>query len=188
MMGRRSRHRAGAAGVLLCGVLLAGCSKTVLPDELTFRNAKLASGGTWTRRGLSGVVFVPAGEVMPTAKLQVGIIHSRDHTTGEALHAWTLERFQESRLVGSFVSREHDEACKTGALDQGDHGVRNFVAIHVCRTGVGAAACAEIDEALGFDDVSCVVDGVCAQRLCDARWSAARADLEPILARVLAAR
>lgn len=183
-----SRYGSGVAVVVGAALCLAGCSQSVLPDDLVFRGAALTRGSDWSRGGLVARVFVPPGEVMPTAKLQVGIIHSRDHATGEALHAWTLERFSQSPLAGSHVSRGHDEACKTGTVDLGDHGPRTFIAIHVCRTGLGAAACAEVDEALSLDDAGCAGDFLCAQRLCDGRWAAARADLEPILTRVLATR
>lgn len=178
---------AGAAVLATTVALSAGCTASPLPTTLNFRNTALTRGGTWSEQGVSGIVFVGPGQTMPGAALQVGVIHSADHASGEVLHQRLMASFARSRVMPRHIDSNNDEACKAGVADL-PSGPRPFVAIHICRTGVGQSACAEIDEQVSDGDVACVVDGNCARTLCASRWAAARADLEPIVDRVLKPR
>lgn len=178
-----------AARVVLtmAACLTTGCAGSPLPTTLTFRDAVLTHGADWSEQGVSAVVFVGPGQAMPGAALQVGVIHSADHASGEVLHQRVMQSFTQSGVVTYHVDSRNDEACKAG-VSSPPSGPRPFLAIHVCRTGVGQSACAEVDEQITGGEVACLVREECARTMCAARWAAARADLIPIVERVLAPR
>lgn len=178
---------AAAAVLTMAASLMAGCTASPLPTTLTFRGAALTRGGEWSAQGVSGVVFVGQGQTMPDAALQVGVIHSADHASGEVLHQRLMQSFTRSGVVTYHVDSRNDEACKAG-VSSPPGGPRPFLAIHVCRTGVGQSACAEIDERITGSDVTCLVREGCARTMCAARWAEARAELVPIVDRVLTTR
>jgi hypothetical protein len=175
---------AAAAILTTAAALSAGCAASPLPTALTFRDTALTRGGEWSEQGVSGVVFVGPGQTMPGAALQVGVIHSADHASGEVLHQRVMQSFIRSGVVTYHVDARNDEACKAGVSNP-PSGPRPFLAIHVCRTGVGQSACAEVDEQISGGDVACLVREECARTMCAARWAAARAELDPIVTRVL---
>lgn len=157
---------------------MVGCGPGPLPRTVSYRGVVLSEATTWSRGGLSGTVFVTPGQALPGADVQLGVMHSTEHTTGEAFLAFITEQFRRSDVVEPVVFDVVDESCKGGWNNSGP--VRPFIALQVCRTGVGASACAELDEK--FDDVACVHDSFgCFKELCNARWEEARAVLEPIV-------
>ena len=163
-----------------------GCSRgPSLPAEMTYEGARLEKATSGSIQGVSGVVFVPPGEKMPSASLQVGVLVSRKHASGAELHRWVMDQYRRSPTVQWYESTTADEACKIGVTSAGSP--RPFVALHVCRAAGGAAACAEVDERLDDDDVSRCLTGMsdCWEELCTLRWLSARASLEPILDGVL---
>lgn len=178
---------AAAAVFTMAAILSAGCAGSPLPTALSFRGTALTPGGEWSAQGVSGVVFVGPGQHMPDAALQVGVMHSADHASGEVLHRHVMESFARSGVVTYLVDSRNDEACKAG-VSSPPSGPRPFLAIHICRTGVGQSACAEIDEQVVGPDVACLVREDCARTMCDRRWAEARADLLPIVDGVLTPR
>jgi hypothetical protein len=178
---------AAAAVLTMASILSAGCAGAPLPTTLSFRGTVLTRGADWSEQGVSGVVFVGPGQDMPGAALQVGVMHSADHASGEVLHQRVMESFARSGVVTYLVDSRNDEACKAGVSNP-PSGPRPFLAIHICRTGVGQSACAEIDEQVVGPDVACLVREDCARRMCARRWDAARADLLPVVDGVLTPR
>ena len=174
--------------VLLLAVAWAGgCSEEPpLPHEMTFEGVRLEEATSWSRQGVSGVVFVPPGETLPSASLQVGVLVSRKHASGAALHRWVMDEYRRSPTVRWHVSATADEACKIGRTG-GGRIPRPFVALHVCRAAAGVAACAEVDQRLDDSDVGrCVSsDSTCWEEVCTLRWLPTRAFLEPVLDGVL---
>jgi len=167
--------------------LLTGCGGPALPKGVTLDGATLQKATDWSAAGISGVVFIPAGEQFGTASLQVGVLLSEKHASGQALSAWVMEQYRKSPTLQLYENAGGDEACKAGATST-DTTVRPFLALHLCRGGNAHAACAEVDEKLVDPSGSpCPIDDDdCWQKLCDARWADRRATLEAIVDQVLA--
>jgi len=160
-----------------------GCSRgPSLPAEMTYEGARLEKAASWSIQGVAGVVFVPPGEKMPSASLQVGVLVSRKHASGAELHRWIMDQYRRSPTVQWYESATADEACKIGVTSNGTT-VRPFVALHVCRAAGGVAGCAEVDQGLDDDESGRCVSGASAgcDEICALRWLTARASLEPIL-------
>lgn len=173
-------------GAVLLTVAAAACSRgPALPEEMTFEGERLEKATSWSSQGVSGVVFVPPGERMPSASLQVGVLASRMHASGAGLHRWIMDQYHRSPTTQWHESATADEACKIGLTDAGVP--RPFLALHVCRGGDGVAACAEVDERLDDNEVGrCLTSTAgCWEELCTLRWRPAREELEPILEGVL---
>ena len=124
---------------------------------------------------------------MDTASLQVGVLLSEKHTTGQALSEWSMEQYHRSPTQHIYEKATADEACKVGATSNGTV-VRPFLALHVCRGQGGHAVCAEVDEKLVDPSGSpCPpTDGGCWERLCESRWLDRRGTLLSIVDQVLA--
>jgi hypothetical protein len=167
--------------------LLTGCRGPALPKGVTLDGATLEKATNWSAGGISGVVFIPAGERLDTASLQLGVLLSEKHASGRALSAWVMEQYHGSPTLQLYENAGDDEACKAGATST-DATVRPFLALHLCRGGNAHAACAEVDEKLVDPSGSpCPIENDdCWQKLCDARWADRRATLEAIVDQVLA--
>jgi hypothetical protein len=185
MLTRADASGRVAATALVLAVAGACARGPGLPREMTFEGSKLEKATTWSSQGVSGVVFVPPGERLPSASLQVGVLASRKHASGADLHRWIMDQYRRSPTVRYHESTTADEACKIGVTDAG--GPRPFLALHVCRARAGVAACAEVDERMVDNDVGrCLTSTAdCWEELCGLRWLSARASLEPILDDVL---
>jgi hypothetical protein len=153
---------------------------------MTFEGVRLERATSWSSQGVSGVVFVPPGETLPSASLQVGVLVSRTHASGAELHRWIMDQYRRSPAVQWHESATADEACKIGVTGDGTT-VRPFVALHVWRAAGGVAACAEVDQSLDDDESGRCVSGASAgcEEICTLRWLPARAILEPVLDAVL---
>jgi len=174
------------AALVVAFAWAAGCSRgPSLPAEMTYEGTRLEKAASWSIQGVSGVVFVPPGEKMPSASLQVGVLVSRKHASGAELHRWIMDQYRRSPTIQWHESATADEACKIGVTSAGSP--RPFVALHVCRASEGVAACAEVDERLDDGDVGRCLTSLsdCWEELCALRWLSARASLEPILDGVL---
>ena len=179
--------RRGSWGLVGISALLwlAACARNPMPAALTFEGRTLELATEWSRGGLRGVVFVPPGQKMPLAHLQVGILASTDHKTGKALQVWVTEQYRRSGGIQNHETNEDDESCKIG-VQQWNKRFRPFISHQVCRTGARRAVCAEVDTALDEDYASCASSKEACQQLCEMRWTDARAALEPIVEEVLA--
>jgi hypothetical protein len=173
----------------LAAVLLAtaGCSTPSapsFPDSITFGSQMLTKATSWDRGGISGIVYVPAGEQLPSASVQVGVIVSTEHTTAASLHSWVQDQFNESGNLAVHQSGTADQSCKA-AGDQ----TRTYMSLDVCKTGVARAACVEADEKLDPGTfTSCLNSPGCFEQLCDRRWSARGKLLDRLAADVLSTR
>lgn len=177
-----SSHQARAATrwLVVLAVTATGCGK----ERLDYRGTALEQAATWSRAGMTASVFVPVGQSLPSADLQVGVLHSTDHATGEALLGWITSEFERVPMVKPSSQTSGDEACKA-ALSNGTD-IRPFMTLQICRTGVGAAACAEADQRLTDSETGCLaMTPGCFERLCNGRWIETRQVLEPIVARAL---
>ena len=174
--------------MLLLTCATPGCDRGPrLPNELTFEGSRLEKATAWSTGEISGVVFVPPGEKLETASLQVGILVSQEHASGVELHKWVMEQYRKSPTAQWYESSNSEEACKVG-LGQGPP--RPFVALHVCRSASGVSACAEADERLGDDVVGRCLNrgGDCWDELCTQMWASRRAALEAEVYGVLGSR
>jgi hypothetical protein len=183
----QSSWRRGSWGLVGISALLwlAACAGNPMPASLTFEGRKLELATEWSRGGVRGVVFVTPGQKLPLAHLQVGILASTEHKTGKALQAWVTDQYRMSGGIQNHEANEGDESCKIG-VQQSNRQFRPFISHQVCRTGARRSVCAEIDTALDEDYTSCANSKDACQQLCDTRWTAARAALEPIVEEVLA--
>lgn len=176
----------GSGVALVLALAWVGCSRgPALPGEMTYEGVRLDKATSWSSHGVSGVAFVPPGEKLPSASLQVAVLASRRHASGAELHRWIMDQYRRSPTTRWHESTTADEACKIGVTSEG--GPRPFVALHVCRAAQGTAACAEVDERLDDGDVGRCLTSLsdCWEELCTLRWLPARANLEPILDDVL---
>lgn len=180
--GVRGRLPRAAFGLAVAWA--AGCSRgPSLPREMTFEGVRLEKATSWSGEGVSGVVFVPPGESLPWAALQVGVLASRKHASGAALHRWVMDQYMRSPTAGWHVASTADEACKIGTSQEGRH----FLALHVCRGAGGLAACAEVDRGLEPNDIGRCASGPpgCWDEMCALAWMPSRTLLEPIVEDVL---
>ncbi len=179
----KSRKLFLTALVLACATSCNTGSR--LPQELTFEGRSLEKATAWSRGEISGVVFVPPGEKLETASLQVGILVSEEHTSGVELHDWIMEQYRSSPTAQWYESTTSDEACKVGLAP----GPRPFAALHICRAASGVSACVEIDERLGDDVVGRCLNGAgdCWDEVCSQLW-ARRAALDAEVLGVLGSR
>lgn len=185
-----ARVRAVSVLVILLGAA-AGCSKKGLPfpEAIEFGGTGLNKATAWDRGAISGVVYVPPGETLPVASLQVGVIISSDHSTGSALHAWIAEQAARSGNVHGFDSTANEESCRAGASVPEGRAPRTYLTLQVCRTGVARAICVEADEDL--DDgtfTSCLTTSGCFEDVCNERWLARRESLDRLVADMMTVR
>lgn len=174
-------------------VAMAGCSSSptgpVYPEAIDFGAQHLTKATTWARGGISGIVYVPPGEKLPAASLQVGAIISSEHTTANGLHGWVDEQFIRSGELMLHQSGAGDESCKVGVSAIGTPGMRTYMTLQVCKTGVARAACVEADEKL--DDgvaTTCMNQSRCFEDVCDMRWRGRRESLDLLVVDVLTLR
>lgn len=169
----------------------AGCSKSAagFPDTITFAGRPLTKGSNWTRGGMSAIVYVPPGEKMPDASLQVGVLLSTEHTTAQALHNWILDQSMRAGGPPVFSSGEPGQVCKV-AWQQLQDRARTYMALQVCKTGVARAACVEADEEIDQSEFNACIGSSNAgcQDICDRKWLERREPLDLLAADVLSRR
>jgi hypothetical protein len=185
-----ARVRVSHALVMLL-VLAAGCSKKGLPfpEAIEFGGKGLNKVTAWDRGGMSGVVYVPPGETLPMASLQVGVIISSDHATGSALHTWIADQALRSGDVHAFDSTASEESCRAGASVPEGKAPRTYLTLQVCRTGVARAVCVEADEVLdGGTFTTCLGTDGCFEDVCNERWLARRESLDGLVADMMTVR
>lgn len=177
-------RRWSAALFLLVG---CGCSGPALPKGIKLDSQTLEKAADWSHSGLSGRVFIPPGEKLDTASIQVGIILSEKHSSGSAASTWLMEEYRRSPTMQMFEDAAGEEACKVGATTSGN-GVRQFLALHLCRGRGTYVACAEVDERLVDPSGSpCPIENsTCWRELCEERWNERRTTLVAIVDQVLA--
>jgi hypothetical protein len=132
---------------------------------------------------MSGSVYVRAGETLPGAPLQVGVIVSHEHTTAKDLHQWIREQALRSGTPQFHNSGTNDESCTAGITPQ-----RTYMALEVCKTGVERAACVEADEEIDEGTFTSCLNATCFQDVCDARWLVRREALDLLAADILSKR
>jgi hypothetical protein len=149
------------------------------PDSMAFGKAKLSRAGAGHDDNASAAVYVPAGERMPSASLQLGVMVSTAHPTAEELLAWMSQQFRRSDSSGFYDSITGNERCLVGINPKVP---RHFVALQLCGTGDGLAACVESDLITNRADIdACEMEEECLAGLCDARWPDERKSLEAVL-------
>ena len=171
----------------LFAALLAavGCARgSIFPKTIMFGQETLTTGTSWTRKGMTGVVYVNPGETMPSAPLQVGAIMSTDHLTADALHTWIRDEVWRSGATHFHESNLADESCRVAKT-----ATRLYLALEVCKTGVARAICVEADEAITDAAATpCLSSSSCFIDLCDRRWRARREALDELAADLLTKR
>jgi hypothetical protein len=171
-------HKRRYAMATVC-VLLSSC-ESGLGEHVAFDGARLDRATRQSRGETSQVVFVRPGETLPAASLQVGVLVSREHTTGAALSTWVMDVYHASPTSQIYETSSEDEVCRVGMTSRPS---RIFVAIHTCRTVNGAGVCAEADEQLDEEAVtSCLARGDdCWKEQCQQRSTSWRASLEDLV-------
>ena len=150
------------------------------PNTIDFRGARLSQANTWNRGQTSGAVYLAAGEVLPAASLQVGVIVSSDHTTADDLQRWIREQSRSSQRFHDSGGRA--ERCIVGiqTLPGGD---RTFMALQLCDADEGRGACVESDQVLENGVFgACLNDADCFDDVCRRRWLDERGALQALLA------
>jgi hypothetical protein len=168
------------AGAAVAYVAINWPSVQAYPNTIDFGSEPLAQATKWHRGGLSAAVYVPAGETMPGASLQVGVLVSTEHATAPALLGWIRDqalRAGEQRYHDSGTDRE---TCVAGLSSQPM--LRTYLALQMCKTGDSRAACIESDRTLdGAEFGSCLQDIGCFEDACNTRWLEERDTLDAIL-------
>lgn len=151
------------------------------PDTITFGEEELSRAGAGHGDDASAAVYIRPGETMPGTPLQLGIMVSTAHTTAEDLLTWMKGQFDKSDSSGFYDAITGNERCLVGINPEIP---RHFVALQLCGTGNGRAACVESDLRANRGDIdACESDEHCLAALCAARWPDERASLEAVLAR-----
>ena len=167
--------------VALClalGLTLPSCGGPRLPQELSVAGKTLKKGSEWHLEGVQGVVFIPEGESMRDAALQVGILTSTEHKTARELNVWIMRQYRLAQVTRWHESVSTDTACKIG---QSRLPFREFAAVHVCRDGKGMAVCVEADGLLIMAlQAAGAHDPPEWDLVCGAQWDAYRVDIEAI--------
>lgn len=157
-------------------------------ETIAFGGQTLGKANAWTRGRMSGAVYVPPGETLPQASLQVGALISAEHTTAAALHDWVGTQFYASgnKFQGHY-SGTADESCRI-ARDM-ESTKRTFTSLVVCKTGVARAVCVEADETVDASAFNtCIGNDRCFEDICGQRWLARREALDLFAADVITIR
>ena len=164
-------------------LVTTSCAKQpMLPAHLTVAGGpSLVRAKDFSTGGLSGVVFIPVGEKIESASLQLGILMSKDHQSPAAFQDWILAQYRASPTQQWYETVANPtEACKIGLSPELPP--RPFVAVHKCQGGAGVSACAEADERLSDEIVGrCLRSSTCWDEICNARFAAWRGNLQSIL-------
>lgn len=165
--------------MLASAALVCGCGPRP-PRQLTFDGARLEKAASWSKGDVSAVVFIPPGERLERASLQVGILVSTGHPSGEELHRWMIDQYRHSPTQQWHEDATAEEDCKVGL---GPGPPRPFLAVQICRSIPGGSACAEADEQLSDEQVGRCLNrqSGCWDELCNQRWASRRQSLEAIL-------
>jgi uncharacterized protein YtpQ (UPF0354 family) len=149
------------------------------PDALAYGGASLTQATKWERDNTAAAVYVPAGETMPGASLQLGIISSTQYPTAERLLGWIQAQSQASPNT----QRIHDTVTGTERCLVGFGRGRPFLALQLCKSGTSLAACVESDRAVAAPTLSACLNTVeCFVELCERQWREERASLDRALA------
>ena len=161
------------------------------PDTVDYDEQHLKKATSWTRDGISGAVFVAEGERLSTAPLQLGVMISTSFTTADALDGWIREQYAKSRTQTYYDSGAGEEECKVGVTSTRED-VRAFMAVQVCRSGGGRAACAEDDEPVPEIVLTPCITSIrtesCFESACDSRLREDRAGLGALVGKILATK
>lgn len=179
-----NRRHLTSLALTLC-LTLVSCGGPRLPEELTFAGRNLKKGSEWNLEGVQGVVFIPEGEKLRDATLQVGILTSTDHKTARELNVWIMKQYRLAQVTRWHESVTADTACKLG---QSKLPFREFAAVHVCKDGRGMAVCVEADALLAMAIVQSNSDGTDGDVVCAAQWDLYRGELEALADRVVSQR
>jgi hypothetical protein len=156
------------------------------PPSVTYSGDSLPQATKWDRGGLSGVVYAPAGEHLPAASRQLGVIISSQHDSGASLLRW----IQQQQAAQSTAQIHHDavadgERCHVGIAFLNDF-VRPYLSLQSCRTRGKGAACIELDDELDNGIVaSCLNRPGCFEEVCEERWQSERGPLTRALTAVV---
>lgn len=167
------------------GLTLPSCGGPRLPQQLTFAGQNLKKASEWSLEGVQGVVFIPEGEKLRDATLQVGILTSTEHKTARELNVWIMKQYRLAQVTRWHESVAADTACKVG---QSKVPFREFAAVHVCRDGRGMAVCVEADAQLAMAIVQANSDGNDWDAVCTSQWDTYRGELEALADRVAGQR
>jgi hypothetical protein len=85
---RPSRWAMVLAVAAVAYVAITWQSVQAYPDTIAFGSDQLSQATAWRRGGTSAAVYVPAGETMPDASLQVGVLVSTENATAHDLLKW----------------------------------------------------------------------------------------------------
>jgi hypothetical protein len=178
------------AGPLLWAMVLAVAAVTYVafnwqsvqayPDTIEFGSEQLSQATKWQRGGTSAAVYVPAGETMPGASLQVGVLISTEHATAHGLLSWIRDQARRSGEQRYHDSGTDSETCVVGLSSQ--PALRTYMALQMCKSDASRAACIESDRVLdGGEFGSCLNEVGCFEDVCNERWLDERDTLDAIL-------
>ena len=166
-----------AVGVVLAVVAFAvtrfRASSTTFPETVDFGDQRLTKATDWLREGVSGVVYVPQGQKLPSADLQVSVMLSTARTA-EALDAWIRREYIKTKPKRLFDGAPGVDTCRIGVTSARKE-ERTFVAVEFCKQTDERTVCAEDNEPLpesvltpcqeSADGESCFSEACIRQRL-----------------------
>ena len=148
------------------------------PDAVAYEGASLTQATKWERDQTAAAVYVPAGEAVQVASLQLGIISSQKYPTAPALLEW----IQEQSKLSTTPLRVHDSVNGNERCLAGLSPIRSFMAIQLCKTGDALAACIESDRRVDqYDLGNCVNKTGCMAAMCERKWLEERDNLDRTL-------
>ena len=152
--------------VLLVFVALhAGCGGGFCPDSISWDGRMLEKENFWEFQQFGGVVYVPPGQTLEAADVQLGFIVSSE-SSPPALSNWIMEQYRQA----PGLTRYHETVRATAACKVGLTGQRPFLAVHVCGTHPEEAAiCIEEDQHVNLGELCPLADKLCWERQCRRR-------------------
>ena len=170
------------AGAALTYFALHQRSIQPYPDTIDYGGAPLSQANEWKRGGTSGAVYVPTGEALPGASLQVGVIVSTEHATAHDLLAWIGDQSRASGSQRYYDSGTGSETCIVG-VSTSPAAHRVYMALQICKAGESRSACIESDRVMDEGAFgSCLNNPTCFDDVCNRRWLDERDHLDRVLA------
>jgi hypothetical protein len=165
----------GVAGAIYG--MTGGSSLPSFPSAIAYEGASLTQATKWERDRTGAAVYIPAGEAMPGASLQLGIISSREYPTADSLLRWIQVQSQAAPMQRFHDVISGNERCLVGLARD-----RAFLALQLCKSGKELAACVESDREIDNNTLGSCLNSGCFADLCDKKWLEERNDMDRVLA------
>jgi hypothetical protein len=144
---------------------------------LIWEGATLEKNRTWELDEFQGVVYIPPGQELEAAEVQLGVIRSTNRLPA-SLNEWVMLQYTGALELVRF----HETVRDTAACKVGQMGPRQFVAAHVCgeKADLGSV-CIEADNRKDLSSLCDLYDTACWDSFCHQHLDSIGPKLESLL-------